>query len=326
MGRDRITGAEICWISAPSPILRFSKHPTSGAGAPSLAAARYLTDPMAEITAKLVQQLREMSGAGMMECKKALKATDGDVNAALDELRKAGLKSAAKKVGRDTEEGRVGVKISDDGKTGAIVALATETDFLASTPGFIAFHDELLNHAFESKPASVSEMMEQSWHAGGTVQEALTSKIGEMKENLQIVEATSYSNASGQVAGYVHHDSKKGALVNVSTAADASKAGETLKKLGMHVVVFSPASLNADGVDAADVEREKEIIRDGLKGKPEEIQNKIMEGRLQKFFAERTLVGQPWIMDDKSSVEKALEKELGAGTKIEGYTRAQLGA
>jgi elongation factor Ts len=281
---------------------------------------------MAEITAKLVQQLREMSGAGMMECKKALKATDGDVNAALDELRKAGLKSAAKKVGRDTEEGRVGVKVSDDGTTGALVALATETDFLASTPGFIAFHEELLNHAFENKPASVAEMMEQSWHSGGTVQEALTAKIGEMKENLQIVQSIAYSNPKGQIAGYVHHDSKKGALVNVSTGADVGKAGETLKKLGMHIVVFSPSSLDASGVDASDVEREKEIIRDGLKGKPEEIQNKIMEGRLQKFFAERTLVGQPWIMDDKSSVEKALEKELGAGTKIEAYTRAQLGA
>lgn len=281
---------------------------------------------MVEITAKLVQQLREMSGAGMMECKKALKATDGDVNAALDELRKAGLKSAAKKVGRDTEEGRVGVKVSDDGKTGALVALATETDFLASTPGFIAFHDELLNHTFEHKPGTVAELMEQSWHAGGSVQEALTTKIGEMKENLQIVEAVSYANAGGQVSGYVHHDNKKGALVNVTTGSDVAKAGETLKKLGMHVVVFSPGALNSDGVDAADVEREREIIKDGLKGKPEEIQNKIMEGRLQKFFAERTLVGQPWIMDDKSSVEKALVTELGAGTKIDAYTRAQLGS
>ena len=281
---------------------------------------------MPEITAKLVQQLREMSGAGMMECKKALKATDGDVDAALDELRKAGLKSAAKKVGRDTEEGRVGVKVSDDGKTGALVSLATETDFLASTPGFVAFHEELLNHAYENKPSSVAEMMEQSWHSGGTVQEALTAKIGEMKENLQIVDAVAYSNAGGQVAGYVHHDNKKGALVNVETGADAAKAGETLKKLGMHVVVFSPAALNADGVDSTEVEREKEIIKDGLKGKPEDIQNKIMEGRLQKFFAERTLVGQPWIMDDKSSVERALENELGAGTKIVAFTRTQLGA
>ena len=172
---------------------------------------------MPEITAQLVRQLREMSGAGMMECKKALTSTDGDIDAALDELRKAGLKSAAKKVGRETAEGRVGVKVSDDGKTGAIVALATETDFLASTPGFIEFHQALVDHAYDNKPGSVAEMLEQGWSTGGTVQEALTAKIGEMKENLQIVEACAYCNDGGQVAGYVHHDNKKGALVNVTT-------------------------------------------------------------------------------------------------------------
>lgn len=280
---------------------------------------------MAEITAQLVRQLREMSGAGMMECKKALKTTDGDIDAALDELRKAGLKSAAKKVGRETAEGRVGVKVAEDGKKGAIVALATETDFLASTPNFISFHDELVDHAFQNGPKSVAEMLEQPWHSGGTVQEALTAKIGDLKENLQIVEACCYENASGLVAGYVHHDNKKGALVDVTTPAASGDADETLKQLCMHIVVFSPAALDETGVPQSEVEREKDIIKAGLEGKPEDIQAKIMEGRLQKFFAERTLVGQPWIMDDKTSVSKALEKDLGGGTKIEGYTRAQLG-
>lgn len=280
---------------------------------------------MAEITAQLVRQLREMSGAGMMECKKALKSTDGDIDAAMDELRKAGLKSAAKKVGRETAEGRVGVKVADDAHKGAIVALATETDFLASTPNFIEFHGELLDHAFQHGPRSVAEMLEQPWHTGGTVQDALTAKIGDLKENLQLVEACCYERAEGQVAGYVHHDNKKGALVDVHTSASKGDAEESLKQLCMHIVVFSPAALDETGVPESEVEREKEIIKAGLEGKPEDIQAKIMEGRLQKFFAERTLVGQPWIMDDKTSVSKALEKELGGGTKIEGYTRAQLG-
>ncbi|MEM6673714.1 MAG: translation elongation factor Ts [Planctomycetota bacterium] len=280
---------------------------------------------MAEITAQLVRQLRETSGAGMMECKKALTATNGDLDAALDELRKAGLKSAAKKVGRETAEGRVGLKISDDGTKGAIVALATETDFLASTPDFTGFLDELVAHAFENEPKSAAEMLEQSWHSGGTVQEALTAKIGDLKENLQIVDAAAFSNGSGRVAGYVHHDNKKGALVNVTTGADAAKANDVLKKLSMHIVVFSPSALDESGVEASEIEREKEIIKDGLAGKPEDIQNKIMEGRLQKFFAERTLVGQPWIDDDKQSVAKALVAELGDGTKIEAYQRSQLG-
>lgn len=281
---------------------------------------------MAEITAKLVMQLREMSGAGMMECKKALKATDGDAEAALDELRKAGLKSAAKKAGRDTAEGRVAVKVADDGKTGAIVALASETDFLASTPNFIAFVDELVNHALEHNPATPAEMLEQAWHAGGTVQDVLTAKIGDMKENLQIVNATSYTNDAGRIVGYVHHDNKKGALVDVTTGGAADKADAALKQLCMHIVVFNPVALDKTGVAAEDVEREKEIIKDGLKGKPEDIQNKIMEGRIQKFFAERTLVGQPWIMDDKTSVEKALLAELGDGTQVKAFTRCQLGA
>ena len=280
---------------------------------------------MAQITAQLVRQLREMSGAGMMECKKALGATDGDIDAALDELRKAGLKSAAKKVGRETAEGRVGVKTQEDGKRGAIVALAAETDFLASTPNFTDFLEELVGHCFENEPKSAAEMLEQNWHAGGTVQEALTAKIGDLKENLQIVEACAYSNDGGQVVGYVHHDNKKGALVNVTTPADAQKAAEALKQLCMHIVVFSPMALDEKGVDPSEVEREKEIIKAGLEGKPEDIQTKIMEGRIQKFFAERTLVGQPWIMDDKSSVAKALTAELGDGTAIAGFTRAQLG-
>ena len=136
-------------------------------------------------------------------------------------------------------------------------------------------------------------MLEQPWHSGGTVQEALTAKIGDLKENLQIVQACAYSNDGGQVVGYVHHDNKKGALVHVTTSADAAKAAESLKQLCMHIVVFSPSALDESGIDANDVEREKEIIKDGLAGKPEDIQAKIMEGRLQKFFAERTLVGQP---------------------------------
>ncbi len=285
-----------------------------------------LNPPMAEITAQLVRQLREMSGAGMMECKKALKATDGDPEAALDELRKAGLKSAAKKVGRETAEGRVAFKVSDDGSKGAIVALASETDFLASTPNFGEFLEALVQHAFDHEPKSVDEMLTQAWHAGGTVQDALTATIGDLKENLQIVEACAYSTDGGQVVAYVHHDNKKGALVNVTTGGDAAKAADVLKQLCMHIVVFNPSALDEGSVPAEDVEREKAIIKDGLQGKPEEIQEKIMVGRLQKFFGERTLVGQPWIMDDKTSVSKALVKELGDGTKVEGFTRCQLGS
>ena len=278
---------------------------------------------MSQITAALVRELREKSGAGMMECKKALEATGGDMEAAFDELRKAGLKTAAKKAGRDTGEGRVASALSDDGKTGAMVAIACETDFVAKTPDFEGFLGDLAAHVLEHGPADVDECLGQPWKGDGTAQDALTALVGKLGENIQIAAVQRFESPEGVVGAYVHHDDKKGALVAVRTSS--TDAAEALKDLCMHIVVFNPEALDRNSVSDEAIEREKAIIKEGLAGKPEEIQEKIMGGRLDKFFAENTLVDQPWIKDDKQSVSKALEGALGDGTAITAFHRFQVG-
>lgn len=279
---------------------------------------------MSDITAAMVRELREKSGAGMMECKKALEATNGDTEAAFDELRKSGLKTAAKKAGRDTGEGRVASCVSADNRTGSMVAIACETDFVAKTPDFEGFLGDLAAHVLEHAPSDVDACMTQPWKGDGTVSDALKALVGKLGENIQISAVQRYENAEGLVGAYVHHDDKKGALVSVRTGGDAS--AEALRDLCMHIVVFNPAALDRASVSDETVEREKAIIKEGLAGKPEEIQEKIMVGRLDKFFAENTLVDQPWIKDDKQSVCKALEGALGDGTAISDFKRFQVGA
>jgi elongation factor Ts len=281
---------------------------------------------MADITAKMVRELREKSGAGMMECKKALVATNGDVEAAFDELRKSGLKTAAKKAGRDTGEGRLACKTTDDGRSGAMVAIACETDFVAATEDFTGFLTGLAEHVLEHGPENVEQCLTQPWKGDGTVDNALKALVGRLGENIQIAQVQRYENPEGIVSGYVHHDQKQGALVSVRTGASAADAAGSLKELCMHIVVYSPEALDRDSITDEAVEREKAIIREGLAGKPEEIQEKIMVGRIEKFFAEKTLVDQPWIMDDKTSVTKALVGALGDGTAVSGFARFQVGS
>ena len=193
---------------------------------------------MAEITATMVRELRDKTGAGMMECKKALTACDGDMEAALDELRKSGLKTAAKKAGRETSEGRVYAKVADDLRSGALVSISCETDFVAATEQFQGFLDDLASHVLEHKPSNLDECMTQQWKGDGTVADALTQLVGRLGENIQIADVVAMENTSGGVGAYVHHDNKKGAMVSVTCP---KPNGDTLKELCMHAVVFQPA-------------------------------------------------------------------------------------
>ncbi len=278
---------------------------------------------MAEITAALVRELREKTGAGMMECKKALTVTSGDLEAALDELRKAGLKTAAKKEGRSTSEGRVFSKIAEDGKSGAMVAISCETDFVANTEDFQGFINDLSSHVLEHKPTNLEECLTQAWKGDGTVADGLKMLVGRLGENIQIANVAYYENAAGGVGAYVHHDNQQGALVNVTCENPSS---DLFKELCMHVVVFNPPFLNREQISESEVDREKEVIRAGLAGKPPEIQEKIMVGRLEKFYGEKVITEQPWIKDDKSTVQKSMEAAVGKGSKLEGFTRFQVGA
>lgn len=285
-----------------------------------------------QITAKMVRDLRERTGAPMMDCKKALSAADGDTHDAEDHLRKQGLKSAAKKKDRETAEGRVFATIDAKNQCGHMVGVACETDFLAKSDGFIEFVSELSNHVNKLDPDGVDDgqrpLQQQNWQGEGKpVGEVIQEQVGTFGENIRVTQMVRLANGSGLVGAYVHHDNKQGAMVSVTTEAASDKAEETLRALCQHIVVFSPAYANRADVPGDALEREREVIADSdeVKSKPENIRDKIIEGKLSKFYSGCVLAQQPWIHDDKQSVQKALEQELGKGSRIESYVQVRLG-
>jgi len=277
------------------------------------------------VTAQLVRELRERSGAGMMECKKALEATGGDLEQAFDHLRKAGLKAADKKAGREMAEGRVFALVTEDGNRGALVALTTETDFVVKSEDVSHLLDSLAAHVLEHRPAGVAECLAQPWGAGGTVDEAVKSLSGKAGENMSLGGVAWFENLAGRVGAYVHHNWRVGVLISVTTSADAEKVDAFLKVLGMHVAAIKPAVLSRDDVDPEVLAREKAIYLEEVQGKPENIQEKIVQGKLEKYFQQVALIEQPWVKDDKLSVQKALEAELGADSKIEAFAQFRIG-
>jgi len=283
------------------------------------------------VTAKMVQELRASTGAGLMDCKKALEATSGDLEAAVDHLRKQGLKSAAKKAERETAEGRIGSSLTDDRRRGTLVSVACETDFLAKGEGFKAFVGELEEHVLSQDPDGLENgerpLLSQPWKGSGpSVSEKLQETIGSLKENIRFADFARLVASEGRVGSYVHHDGKQAALVAVETEATVEGSEGFLKALCQHLVVFAPPYLSRNDVPEEDVEREREVIRDSdeVKKKPEEFRDKIVEGKLGKFYSQTCLEEQPWIHDDKSSVQKAMEKELGKGARILAFRRLRI--
>lgn len=280
------------------------------------------------ITASMVRELRERTGAAMMDCKKALETAGGSMEQAVDNLRKQGLKSAGKKADRDTAEGRIVGSLTEDGKRGHLVGVACETDFLAKGDNFVAFVNDLAAHVSANDPSDVATLEGQKWKAGSTdVAEAVKEAVGQFGENIRINACVRMANDGGQIGFYVHHDNKQGAIVSVTTEADAATAAEVLKGLCQHIVVFRPAYLDRAAVPAEDLEREKAVIAesDEVKKKPAEFQEKIITGKISKWYSTCTLEDQPWMLDDKMTVKKALESALGKGTKIVAFERVALG-
>jgi elongation factor Ts len=277
------------------------------------------------ITASQVRELRDLTGAGMMNCKEALKETGGDYEAAVDFLRKKGLKSADKKASRATSEGRVFATLDSDGKGANLVSIHCETDFVARTPEFEALLDSLCAHVQSEKPADAAEMLEQSWAAGGNVGDAIKETVGKLGENMLLAGAGRLECTDGWVGSYIHHTNKVGAIAAIRTSKGQDEVAETLKNLCMHCAANDPSGLSRDEVPEAAVEREKAIYMDEVKNKPEEIQEKIMAGKLNKFFAGICLNEQPWIWDDKSSTKAAVQAALGDEAEIVGFIRFQIG-
>jgi elongation factor Ts len=285
-----------------------------------------------EITSKMVRDLRDQTGAGMMECKKALEASGGDREGAVDFLRKAGLKAATKKAERSTAEGRLFAVHAPGGKRAHLCGLACETDFLAKSEKFRAFVGRLEAHVRSQDPTGVEDgarpmLAQRMGGEGPSVSEVLQEAAGGFGENTRITHCLRLENERGLVGTYVHHDGKQGAIVSVATGAKTADAAEVLKSLCQHVVVFRPEYANREDVPAEAVERERGVIlaADDMRTKPEGVREKMVVGRLNAFFAQQVLAEQPWIHDDKQSVQKALEKVLGAGTRIAAFRRAHLG-
>lgn len=277
------------------------------------------------ITAADVRNLREKTGAPMMDCKKALEATGGDLEAAEDHLRKLGLKAAGKKVGRATGEGRCFLALSDDAHQGALIALACETDFVARTPDFERFLQALCAHVIGNRPADVETLLGQSWDDGGSVQDALTATIGKLGENMTIADVRFIEAPEGFVGGYIHHNQKVGVLSAVRTSAPREDSEAFLKQLGMHAAALPPTALCREEIPRDTLDREIAIYREEVKNKPAEIQEKIIGGKLEKYYADNCLREQPWVMDDSMSVAKAAEKALGKGATITAYARFSIG-
>ncbi len=287
---------------------------------------------MAEITASLVKELREKSGAGMMDCKKALNETDGNLEEAVDWLRTKGLAAAAKKAGRVASEGLVG--IAADGTTGAVVEVNSETDFVARNDDFQAFVSNVTGLAAD---AGDLDTLKAAGYPGGdrTVEEELTNMIATIGENMGLRRVEVLSVENGVIASYMHNAisgglGKIGVLVALQSDADADKLTALGKQLAMHVAAAAPQSVSRDDLDQEAVDRERQVLSDQAResGKPEEIIEKMVEGRIRKFYEEVCLMDQTYVVDGESKISKVLEdasKELGSPVAITGFARFALG-
>jgi elongation factor Ts len=287
---------------------------------------------MAEITAATVKELRERTGAGMMDCKKALAENNGEMEASIDWLRAKGLAAAAKKAGRTAAEGLVGVAV--EGTRGAVVEVNSETDFVAKNEIFQEFVRNVATLALQHG-TDVEALGAAQYPGGGSVAEKLTDNIAKIGENQSLRRAAVVEVAEGVVVPYVHNQvvpglGKIGVLVALEGAAPAETLTALGKQIAMHVAAANPLALNADELDPALVERERAIATEKAKesGKPQNIVEKMVEGGLAKFRKDNALLSQLFVMDNKTPVAEvvaAAAKEAGTGIVLKGFVRFQLG-
>lgn len=288
---------------------------------------------MAEITAAMVKDLRDKTGAGMMDAKKALIEVQGNMEDAVDWLRKKGLATAAKKSGRTAAEGLVAVACS--GKKAAVVEVNAETDFVARNDQFQGFASKVSQLALETRAGDIAALANAPYEGGKTVQEKLTSLIATIGENMSLRRTQTLEVKDGVVVGYVHNSispglGKIGVLVALESTGDKARLETLGKQIAMHVAAANPQFLASSDVTPEAIEREKNVIRDTAKasGKPADIIEKMLEGRMRKFYEEICLLDQIFVMDGETKVSKVLEnaeKDIGASVKLAAYTRFQLG-
>ncbi|AIY81724.1 elongation factor Ts [Clostridium botulinum] len=282
------------------------------------------------ISAKSVKELRERTGAGMMDCKKALTETDGDIEKAVEVLREKGLAAAAKKSGRVAAEGLVKTYISEDKKSGAIVELNCETDFVAANEDFIAFADALAKIATSTSATTVEEFVNEKFDAEATIQEALTGLIARLGENMTVRRFIKFAVDNGVVKSYIHGGGRIGVLVEVACDVESPAVEEVAKELCMQIAAANPLFLSKEEVDQDSIEKEKEIYRVQAlnEGKPEKIVEKMVMGRIQKYYKEVCLLEQLWVKDGDKTITKFIDekaKEAGSAIKVNRFVRFERG-
>ncbi len=288
---------------------------------------------MTEITAALVKELREKSGAGMMDCKKALTENAGNVDAAMDWLRKKGLASAAKKSSRAASEGLVSVAAA--GTFGVAIELNAETDFVGRNEHFQKLLTEATQIAVAGKIDSVEKLKAAKLANGKTVEEQLTELIANIGENMNLRRMQALSVKQGVVASYVHNQlipgcGKIGVLVALESAGDATKLATLGRQIAMHIAATRPEALNVEGLDSELVSRERAVHADkaSKSGKPADIIEKMVEGSMRKFYEAVVLLEQKFIHDDANKISSVLQnaaKDVGAPVTLAGYVRFELG-
>lgn len=268
------------------------------------------------ISAAMVKELRERTGAGMMECKKALVETDGDIDLAIENMRKSGAAKADKKAGRVAAEGVIAIELSDDSKTAAIVEVNCETDFVAKGDEFNDMATGFAKAILAARPADVDAATALSF-GDSTIGDTIKAKIAKLGENMSVRRFDIF--ATNGVMGVYKHGEKIGVLVDMEGGS-----AEMAKDIAMHIAASKPTAVSSDDISAELIEKEKEIFTAQAQesGKPAEIIEKMIDGRIRKFLQEITLLGQPFVKDPDQTVEKLLK---GAGASVKKFARIEVG-
>ncbi|ACF46821.1 translation elongation factor Ts [Prosthecochloris aestuarii DSM 271] len=288
---------------------------------------------MSQISAKDVKDLRDKTGVGMMDCKKALEETGGDMQKAIEYLRKKGAALAAKRAGREASEGIIAIRISDDNTSGVIIELNCETDFVARGDDFTGFAAAIADLALENGIASAEAMMSLKLgeaYGNESVEDSIKTMTGRLGEKIDLKRLSLLQTSTGIIASYIHPGSQLGAIVELATDKPAESA-ELARDIAMQVAASSPIVVDRSVVPAENIEKEKEIFRQQAlsQGKPEQFVEKIVTGRLEKYYQEVVLLEQPFIKDSNSRVQGVLEefaRKNGAAVSVTRFVRYQLGA
>jgi elongation factor Ts len=288
---------------------------------------------MAEIPATTVVKLRKMSGQGMMDCKKALEEANGDMDKAMEILRKKGLATLARRAERETTEGAVVAWQSQDGKEAALATLCCETDFVAKSDDFVELAQDIRDYIASSPDAQGPQSVLETIIAGRTFQEVLTEVVSKTGEKIQVGDYVRFRlEGSGIIGLYIHFNRKVGSMVQIDTSDEKVAQSPSLKQaasdIAMHITASKPLALDVESLDPQVVEHEKAIYAAQVQNKPPEIVNRIVEGKLKKFYSEYCLLEQPFVKDDSKTVRQVLAdaaKQAGGQASVKQFVRFAVG-